>query len=102
MNLSTEEVVFEIIAKFFENFVFNFKASKSIQRLIRGDVRVPYRTLYPNATEKEWRLKNKAPGGGANPEENVERERMIRVLKLHDPDVDPENLVRRKAIQKGT
>lgn len=41
---------------------------------------MPYRTLFPNATEKEWKLRN------------TDSEKKIKVVRLRDPDVDPEDL----------
>lgn len=37
---------------------------------------VPYRTLYPDATEKEWKIKNKTA------------ERSLHVLTLRQPDIE--------------
>lgn len=43
---------------------------------------MPYRTLFPDATEKEWKLRN------------TDSEKMIKVVRLRDPDIDPEDLFR--------
>ena len=53
------------------------------QKYIKGDVKVPYRYIYPDARESEWKCKNKNPTGhGASgilsPE--GEREKSVRVL----------------------
>lgn len=37
---------------------------------------MPYRVIYPNATEREWKLKRDA-------------ERTVNVLQLRDPNIEP-------------
>lgn len=41
--------------------------------------RVPYRVMYPNATEREWKSKRDA-------------ERTVNVLQLRDPNIEPGQL----------
>ncbi|KAG8234936.1 hypothetical protein J437_LFUL015504 [Ladona fulva] len=50
------------------------------QRLIKTDLKLPYRTVYPEAKPGEWRLKG------------VDKEKMVRVIQLINPDVDVEEL----------
>ena len=64
------------------NVVKKFVKSAEFLRFIRHDVRVEYRTLFPDASEKEWRSKAKgSPGGG---------EKMLRAMQLIDPEIDPQ------------
>lgn len=46
------------------------------QKCIINDSRFPYRAMYPNATEKQWKMKN----GGT--------ERCLHVLQLRDANID--------------
>ncbi|XP_031625024.1 general transcription factor 3C polypeptide 1 [Contarinia nasturtii] len=46
-------------------------------RFVLTDTRVPYRAIYPNATEREWRLPKR------------ENERTLNVLQLRDPKIEP-------------
>lgn len=39
--------------------------------------KVPYRAMYPNATEREWKIPKR------------ETERVVNVLQLRDPNVEP-------------
>ena len=65
--------------------VKKFVKSAEFLRFVRHDVRVAYRTLFPDATEKEWRSKAKgSPAGGGG------GEKMLRVMQLIDPDIDPQ------------
>ena len=64
------------------NVVKKFVKSAEFLRFIKPDIRVTYRTLFPDASEKEWRSKAKgSPGGG---------EKMLRAMQLMDPDIDPQ------------
>ena len=47
---------------------------------MKGDVRVPYRSLYPDAEESEWKRK------GTN------QEKSVRVVKLLDLDAEPDSV----------
>ena len=57
------------------------------QRTMKADLRVPYRTIFPDATEAEWKAKNKGQhlakveDSKAAPLEDVEK--MVRALFLH-------------------
>eukprot|EP00094_Tigriopus_californicus_P009796 TCALIF_09445-PA protein Name:"Similar to Gtf3c1 General transcription factor 3C polypeptide 1 (Rattus norvegicus)" AED:0.03 eAED:0.04 QI:37/0.71/0.62/1/0.85/0.87/8/0/1945 len=69
------------VKKLFKHTVF--------QRFIRGDIRVPYRALYPDATDLEWKSKNKSP----NDERPLQdKEKQVRVVQLINPEVDPESV----------
>ena len=41
------------------NVVKKFVKSAEFLRFVRHDVRVAYRTIFPDATEKEWRSKGR-------------------------------------------
>lgn len=49
--------------------------SKELVRYVETDIKVPYRYLYPDATEAEYLLKNK-------------QEKTVRVMQLKDPNLD--------------
>ncbi|XP_026830371.1 general transcription factor 3C polypeptide 1 [Ooceraea biroi] len=53
-----------------------FKTS-FFQKIVKTDICVPYRTLYPNAEPTEWRQKN-----------DPSKEKKIRVVQLLYPDID--------------
>ena len=57
-------------------------ATNELKRYVKYDGKVPFRTLFPDALEKDWKLRN-----GDN-------ERQIKVIQLLDPNVDPEDLFR--------
>ncbi|XP_046395465.1 general transcription factor 3C polypeptide 1 isoform X2 [Ischnura elegans] len=50
------------------------------QKFVRSDVKLPYRTVYPEANDSEWKLKA------------FDRERQVRVVQLINPDVDVEEV----------
>ncbi|XP_055298279.1 general transcription factor 3C polypeptide 1 isoform X2 [Sitodiplosis mosellana] len=50
--------------------------SPFFHKFVLSDTRVPYRAIYPNATEREWKLKRDA-------------ERTVNVLQLRDPNIEP-------------
>ncbi|KAG7208455.1 hypothetical protein KM043_014681 [Ampulex compressa] len=60
-----------------ENSIKKLYKTSFFQKVVKTDIRVPYRTLYPNAKPKEWQLKN-----------NANKEKMIRVVQLLVPDID--------------
>ena len=62
------------------NSVKKLFKTHEFQKFMKGDVRVPYRCLYPTADESEWKRK------GTN------QEKSVRVVKLLDLDVDPESV----------
>ncbi|XP_075236331.1 general transcription factor 3C polypeptide 1 [Lycorma delicatula] len=53
------------------------------QRYVRTDIKVPYRTLYPDADVKQW--KHKAS----------DKEKKIRIVQLRDPNVDVRDVQKR-------
>jgi len=57
-----------------------FKSS-FFQKIVKTDICVPYRTLYPNAEPNEWRQK-----------QDPTKERKIRVVQVLYPDVDVADL----------
>merc|ERR1719233_1340380 len=62
------------------NSVKKLFKTHEFQKFMKGDVRVPYRCLYPTAEESEWKRK------GTN------QEKSVRVVKLLDLDVDPDSV----------
>lgn len=60
------------------NSVKKLFKTQEFQRFMKGDVRVAYRTMHPEADEEEWRRKG------------THHEKTVRVVKLLDPEVDPE------------
>ena len=64
------------------NSVKKLFKTHDFQRFMKGDVRVPFRDLYPDAPESEWRRK------GTN------QEKSVRVVKLLDLSVNPDNVFR--------
>ena len=62
------------------NSVKKLFKTHDFQRFMKGDVRVPYRDLYPDACETEWKRK------GTN------QEKSVRVVKLLDLAVNPDNV----------
>ncbi|XP_014614359.1 PREDICTED: general transcription factor 3C polypeptide 1 [Polistes canadensis] len=59
------------------------------QKAVRTDLKVPYRTLYPNAEPKEWQRKN-----------DPSKEKVIRVIQLITPDVDIAELLNKDEIHE--
>ena len=64
------------------NSVKKLFKTHDFQRFMKGDVRVPFRDLYPDAPESEWKRK------GTN------HEKSVRVVKLLDLSVNPDNVFR--------
>jgi len=62
------------------NSVKKLFKTHEFQRFMKGDVRVPYRSLYPGAEESEWKRK------GTN------QEKSVRVVKLLDLEVEPDSV----------
>ncbi|XP_012153954.1 general transcription factor 3C polypeptide 1 isoform X2 [Megachile rotundata] len=60
-----------------ENAIKKLFKTSFFQKVVKTDIRVPYRTLYPNAKPEEWRLKN-----------TPLREKKIKVVQLLFPDID--------------
>ncbi|XP_015608744.1 general transcription factor 3C polypeptide 1 [Cephus cinctus] len=60
-----------------ENPIKKLFKTAFFQKVVRTDLRVPYRTLYPDAEDKEWQRRN-----------NPTKEKTIRVIQLLDPNVD--------------
>lgn len=50
--------------------------SPEFQMFVKTDIRIPYRSMFPNAEVIEWRMKNS------------DNERQLRVLQLIDPEKD--------------
>eukprot|EP00095_Tigriopus_kingsejongensis_P011852 maker-scaffold493_size155937-snap-gene-0.21 protein:Tk11852 transcript:maker-scaffold493_size155937-snap-gene-0.21-mRNA-1 annotation:"general transcription factor 3c polypeptide 1" len=67
------------VKKLFKHAVF--------QRFVRGDVKIPFRLLYPKASDNQWKCKNKTQNDeGAT----QDKEKQLRVVQLINPEVDPE------------
>ena len=60
------------------NSVKKLFKTQDFQRFMKGDVRIPFREMYPEATEHEWKRK------GTN------QEKSIRVVKLLDLNIEPD------------
>ncbi|XP_076662843.1 general transcription factor 3C polypeptide 1 isoform X1 [Andrena cerasifolii] len=60
-----------------ENAIRKLFKTSFFQKVVKTDIRVPYRTLYPNATSTEWRQKN-----------NPLKEKKIKVVQLLLPTID--------------
>nr|XP_050861343.1 general transcription factor 3C polypeptide 1 [Vespula vulgaris] len=60
-----------------ENSIQKLVKTSFFQKVVKTDLKVPYRTLYPNAEPKEWQRKN-----------DPSKEKMIRVIQLITPDID--------------
>ncbi|XP_014229864.1 general transcription factor 3C polypeptide 1 [Trichogramma pretiosum] len=48
-----------------------------LQKIFKTDLKVPYRSYYPNSAESEWRIKN-----------NPSRERILKLVTLADPNIN--------------
>ncbi|XP_012253071.2 general transcription factor 3C polypeptide 1 isoform X2 [Athalia rosae] len=64
-----------------ENSIKKLFKTAFFQKVCKTDLRVPYRTIYPKAEDKEWQQKN-----------NNTKEKSIRVVQLLDPDFDVSEL----------
>lgn len=64
-----------------ENSIKKLFKTSSFQKIVKTDLCVPYRTLYPNAEPSEWRQK-----------QDPSKEKKIRVVQVIFPDVDIANL----------
>ncbi|CAK9821586.1 General transcription factor 3C polypeptide 1 [Anthophora retusa] len=60
-----------------ENAIRKLFKTSFFQKVVKTDLRVPYRTLYPNATPTEWQQKN-----------NPMKEKKIKVVQLLSPNID--------------
>nr|XP_034186691.1 general transcription factor 3C polypeptide 1 [Osmia lignaria] len=60
-----------------ENAIKKLFKTSFFQKVVKTDMRVPYRTLYPNAQPTEWQLKN-----------TPTKEKKIKVVQLLTPNVD--------------
>ena len=60
------------------NSVKKLFKTQDFQRFMKGDVRIPFREMYPDASEAEWKRK------GTN------QEKSIRVVKLLDLNIEPD------------
>ncbi|OAD53659.1 General transcription factor 3C polypeptide 1 [Eufriesea mexicana] len=60
-----------------ENAIKKLFKTSFFQKVVKTDIRVPYRTLYPNATPVEWQQKN-----------NPTKEKKIKVVQLLSPNID--------------
>ncbi|KOX75217.1 General transcription factor 3C polypeptide 1 [Melipona quadrifasciata] len=60
-----------------ENAIKKLFKTSFFQKVVKTDIRVPYRTLYPNAPPIEWQQKN-----------NSTKEKKIKVVQLLLPNID--------------
>ncbi|KAK2581360.1 hypothetical protein KPH14_008126 [Odynerus spinipes] len=60
-----------------ENSIKKLVKTSFFQKVVKTDLKVPYRTLYPNAEPKEWQQKN-----------DPSKEKRIRVIQLITPTLD--------------
>ncbi|KAK9307679.1 hypothetical protein QLX08_002085 [Tetragonisca angustula] len=60
-----------------ENAIKKLFKTSFFQKVVKTDIRVPYRTLYPNAPPIEWQQKN-----------NPTKEKKIKVVQLLLPNID--------------
>ncbi|KZC03777.1 General transcription factor 3C polypeptide 1 [Dufourea novaeangliae] len=60
-----------------ENPIKKLFKTTFFQKIVKTDIRVPYRTLYPNAEPTEWQQKN-----------NLAKEKKIKVVQLLLPTID--------------
>ncbi|XP_076161731.1 general transcription factor 3C polypeptide 1 isoform X2 [Ptiloglossa arizonensis] len=60
-----------------ENAIRKLFKTSFFQKVVKTDIRVPYRTLYPNAKPTEWQQKN-----------NPAKEKKIKVVQLLHPTID--------------
>lgn len=64
-----------------ENSIKKLFRTSFFQKIVKTDICVPYRTLYPNAEPNEWRQK-----------QDPSKEKKIRVVQVLYPDVDVADL----------
>ncbi|XP_046745508.1 general transcription factor 3C polypeptide 1 [Diprion similis] len=64
-----------------ENSIKKLFRTNFFLKVVKTDLRVPYRTVYPNAEKKEWQQKN-----------NPTKEKTVRVVQLQDPEMDVSEL----------
>ncbi|XP_015188892.1 PREDICTED: general transcription factor 3C polypeptide 1 [Polistes dominula] len=72
-----------------ENSIQKLVKTSFFQKAVKTDVKVPYRTLYPNAEPKEWQRKS-----------DPSKEKIIRVVQLINPDVDVAELLNKDEIHE--
>ncbi|XP_078042663.1 general transcription factor 3C polypeptide 1 [Augochlora pura] len=60
-----------------ENAIKKLCKTSFFQKIVKTDIKVPYRTLYPNAEPLEWQQQN-----------NPEKEKKIKVVQLLLPSID--------------
>ncbi|XP_076636938.1 general transcription factor 3C polypeptide 1 [Colletes latitarsis] len=60
-----------------ENAIRKLFKTSFFQKVVKTDIRVPYRTLYPNAKPTEWQQKN-----------DPTKEKKIKVVQLLHPNID--------------
>ncbi|XP_008211506.1 general transcription factor 3C polypeptide 1 [Nasonia vitripennis] len=59
-----------------------------LQKVFRTDVKVPYRSYYPNSAAKDWATKS-----------NASKERIIKLVTLSDPNIEISDLWRTEEVQ---
>ncbi|XP_046623037.1 general transcription factor 3C polypeptide 1 isoform X1 [Neodiprion virginianus] len=64
-----------------ENSIKKLFRTNFFLKVVKTDLRVPYRTVYPKAEKKEWQQKN-----------NPTKEKTVRVVQLQDPEMDVSEL----------
>ena len=64
-----------------ENSIKKLFKTSFFQKVVKTDLVVPYRTLYPNADDLEWQCKH-----------NPSKEKMLRVVQLLDSNIDINDL----------
>ncbi|XP_014204050.1 general transcription factor 3C polypeptide 1 isoform X2 [Copidosoma floridanum] len=60
-----------------------------LQKLFKTDVKVPYRSYYPNCLEKDWQTKSKTG-----------KERIVKLVTLANPNIDVNDLWRSEEIKE--
>ena len=81
-----------------DNSVKKLFKTQEFQRFMKGDVRVPYRTVYPDAEETEWKRKGtpqvrESCLAGSSVFFYINqylKEKTVRVVKLTDITVEPD------------
>ncbi|CAL7934994.1 unnamed protein product [Xylocopa violacea] len=72
-----------------ENSIKKLFRTSFFQKVVKTDIRVPYRTLYPNATPAEWQKKN-----------DPSKEKNIKVVQLLSPNIDIIEALNKEEIQE--
>ncbi|XP_076762945.1 general transcription factor 3C polypeptide 1 [Xylocopa sonorina] len=72
-----------------ENSIKKLFRTSFFQKVVKTDIRVPYRTLYPNATPAEWQKKNEPS-----------KEKNIKVVQLLSPNIDIIEALNKEEIQE--